>query len=133
MTDVKNRYPLSTSDGKYIPMEVIRPNSFLSVDFTAIGASAAEDVPAAVELFSVFSNEDCFIQFAAAAASATAIVSGTPKVDAIMIPANVIVTISAPIDKKSFSVRGLTASGTLNCNFLETWTGLSLSSQITRR
>lgn len=133
MTDVAGRYPLSTAEGTPIPLEVIRPYGTVSKTFTAVGASSTVDVPATVDVFSVLSTEDCVIQFAASSASASALVDGVLTADAITIVANLLTTVSPPIDKRNMSLRGLTASGSAYFNFYEKWAGLSLSPQSTRR
>ena len=133
MANVKNRYPLSTSDGQYIPLDVVRPKSCLLQSILTSSGSTAKDVPMDVEFLQIFSDQDLVIQFATSAAVAAALVSGTIVADAILVQKSVLQTISPPIDKKSFSLRALTASGTALISFLEPWNALSLQSQITRR
>ena len=133
MANVKNRYPLSTSDGQYIPLAVVRPQSCLLQSILTASASAAQSVPADIDYFQIFSDQDLVIQFAASAAVAAAPVSGTPVTDAILVQKNILQVISPPIDKKSFSLRALTVNGTVLISFLEPWNALSLQSQITRR
>lgn len=133
MANVKNRYPLATADGQYIPLAVIRPKSCLLQSILTASGSTAQDVPADVDYFQIFADQDLVIQFATSAASASAPVSGTPVSDAILIQKNVLQVVSPPIDKKSFSLRALTANGTAWISFLEPWNALSLQSQITRR
>ena len=133
MASVKNRYPLSTSDGQYIPLAVVRPASCLLQSILTASGSAAQDVPADVDFFQVFADQDFVIQFAASSASAAAPVSGTPVTDGIILQKNVTHIVSPPIDKKSFSLRAVTVNGTALISFLEPWNALSLQSQITRR
>lgn len=133
MANIKNRYPLATADGQYIPLAVIRPRSCLLQTILTASGSAAQDVPADVDYMQIFADQDLIIQFAASGASAAAPVSGTPVTDAILIQKNVIQIVSPPIDKKSFSLRALTVNGTALVSFLEPWNALSLQSQITRR
>lgn len=133
MADVSNRYPLSTADGQYIPLDVVRPHGSLTKTFTAAGSTAAMDVPSTVDIMTFLCDQDCILQFAASSASAAAMVDGTLKADAFFVYANTITNISPPIGKKSFALRGDSASGIAKINYLETWAGLSLQSQITRR
>lgn len=133
MANVKNRYPLATADGQYIPLAVIRPRSCLLQTILTASGSTAQDIPADVDYLQVFADQDFIIQFAASGASAAAPVSGTPVIDAIILQKNVTQVISPPIDKKSFSLRALTVNGTALISFLEPWNALALQSQITRR
>lgn len=133
MASIKNRYPLSTSDGQYIPLAVVRPESCLLLSIVTASATTAKDVPADVEFFQIVSDQDLIIQFAASGATAAAPVSGTIVADAIFIQKDLLQVVSPPIDKKNFSLRALTASGTALISFLEPWNALSLQSQITRR
>jgi hypothetical protein len=91
------------------------------------------DCPATVEIMEVIASEDCVIQFAASAASATALVDATLKTDAMYIPADLVKIITPPIDKKSFSIIGVVNPGTAVIQFLESWSGLSTASQLPRR
>ena len=50
MANVSKRYPLSTADGKYIPLDVIRPLSLLKLTTSNSAGSASVEIPADVEL-----------------------------------------------------------------------------------
>lgn len=133
MANIPNRYPLSTADGQAIPLDVIRPNSSVSISFITSAGSTALSLPASVEIMVVYATQDCLIQFATSAAAATAYVNGTIKTDSIFVPASTLMVISPIPEKVSFSIRGITADGNAYINFLEKWSGMSLQSQFTRR
>jgi len=133
MADLKGRYPLATADGQSIPLDIVRPHGILSKTFITASGTAALTCPAAVDMMEVISSEDCLIQFASSAASASALVDGTLKVSAVYIPADVIKIITPPIGMKSFSIIGITNAGIAVIQFLESWSGMSLASQSTRR
>ena len=133
MANVSKRYPLSTADGKYIPLDVIRPLSLLKLTTSNSDGSASIEIPVDVELLRIKSSVDAFIQFFSASTIATAIVAGTPKPDALFLPAGVVVIISQPIGKNWLSVINDAAAGDCVVEYLECWNALSLQSQITRR
>jgi hypothetical protein len=133
MADLDKIYPLSTSDGQSIPLDVIRGKSCVSKTFLSSASSTAITVPSTAKILEIYADQDVLIQFAASAAVAAALVDGTIVTDAIFVPANSISFISPPVDKLSLAMRGVTAGGTALINFLENWSGLSLQSQVTRR
>ena len=133
MSNVSKRYPLSTADGKYIPLDVIRPLSSLKIATSNSAGSASIEVPADVELLRIKSSVDATIQFFSASTIITAIVLGTAKQNALFLPANTVIIISQPINKNWFSIINDAAAGTCVIEYLECWNALSLQSQITRR
>lgn len=133
MADLKGRYPLATADGQSIPLDVIRPHGCIEKSFATGASTAAMDIPATIDVFSIIVTEDCIIKFAAAAASASALSDGVLATDVMKIVAGLVTFISPPIGKRSFALRGTLNSGTASINFYENWSGLSLSSQPTRR
>lgn len=133
MTAAQKRYPLSTADGKSIPLDAVRPYSFLALGVTPGAGTAAKQLPAEVELFSVMATVDCYLRFYAVATVVGAMVTDTEVLDTLFIPAGLHIVVSPPIGKEFFSARALSAAGTLYMQFLESWTGLTLQSQITRR
>lgn len=135
MANVSNRYPFSTADGQFIPSDILRPISVVKQAFTTGAATTAKDVPATCEVIKVFATENCIIKFAASGSAAAALVDGTITADVFYIQANQLepIFLSPPVGKKNVSVRGDTASGFIVMQFLETWAGLSLQSQVTRR
>ena len=133
MADIKGRYPFSTADGQAIPLDIIRPNSFIQLDIDDTVPTGPQDCPETVEVMAVVATEDCYIQFAATGATAAAIASGDVIADAAFIPGGVITMICPPIGMKSYSILSLGATGYARVQYLEQWSGLALSSQQTRR
>ena len=133
MSNVSKRYPLSTADGKYIPLDVIRPLSSLKIATSNSAGSASIEVPADVELLRIKSSVDATIQFFSASTIITVVVAGTAKQNALFLPANTVIIISQPINKNWFSIINDAAAGNCIVEYLECWNALSLQSQITRR
>lgn len=133
MADTTGRYPLSTANGQYIPLDVMRPNSMMSKTFVTGSSTGALTCPASIEILEIFADQDLIITFAASSASAAALSDGTSVADSYILKANTLAAISPPIGKKSFALRAITANGTALINFIESWSGLALASQSTRR
>ena len=133
MANIPNRYPLSTSDGQAIPLDVIRPNSSVQIALVTGAGSAALSLPTSTEVMVVYATQDCLIQFATTDAAATAFVAGTIKTDSIFIPASTIIVLSPVPEKTSFSLIALSAPGSAYITFLEKWSGMALQSQFNRR
>ena len=133
MSLVSKRYPLSTSDGKYIPLDVVRPSSLITFSLLSATGSTPTILPDETELIKVRSSVDAFFQFFSASTAMTPVVAGTPKDSAIFLPANVDVILSPPVDKAWYSAIGATGPGILYMQILECWNGLTLQSQISRR
>lgn len=130
---IANRYPLSTADGQSIPLDTVRPFSFLPLGLTTSAGTAAKQVPAGVELFSVLSTTDCYMRFYATSNVVGTLSADTEVTDTLFIPAGLLIVVSPPVDKPYFSARAVTEAGTAYIQFLASWSGLTLQSQITRR
>jgi hypothetical protein len=128
MSSDTDRYPLSTADGKHIPLEIIKPHGFVRKSFTAAGASAQVTIPATIEIISFQATENCIILFDG---NASVPADGTLLTSGLYVPNTYRVTV-APIGSY-FTVIGETASGLLYCQMIEKWAGLSLSVQSARR
>ena len=133
MADLDFRYPLSTAEGTAIPLDVIRPYGIIKIPFTSGSGSSSITIPSDVEVLNVYSDVDCLIQFATSNASASALVDNTFKSDAMYVSADVFTIISPPVDKKAFSIRGISASGNCVVQYLRKWTALALQPQFARR
>lgn len=121
MASSKQRYPLSTLNGQYIPLDVIRPSGLIKVSYLTASASAAAALPASTELLLVRSTTDCFIKFAnSAATKPTSIVVA----DTLYLRRGEIQVVSPMA--LFYSVIGDTANGDLFIQILETWQSLSL-------
>lgn len=124
------RYPLSTPEGTAIPLEVVKPLGILRIPFTA-SAYASVNLNAAYQdkIFVAFSKtEDCYISFAA---SPAAVVDSVVSADIIHVPAG---TLLAFVSNTLYlSAQGVSASGTVIIQIVDTWAGLALEAQLTRR
>lgn len=133
MSDNTGRYPLSTADGKAIPLDTVRPAGIVKKSFLSASGSAAISIPTTVSIVSAYATEDCYIKFATAAATITAPVDGVLLADTIFVPASSVMVFTPPVDKRSIAIIGDSANGSLILSYLETWNGLSMQSQTTRR
>ena len=128
MAASKQRYPLSTISGQYIPLEVLRPSSVIRKDFLSASATTAEALPAGAELLMVRTTTDCFIKFAnSSATKPTSASPSAPVVDTVYIQRGEVQAIS-PL-ALFYSVIGDTADGTVTIQVLETWQSISLDIQ----
>jgi hypothetical protein len=133
MTDIKGRYPLSTGDGKDIPLEVIRPTRLVMLGIVNNSPSTSFQLDTTAAIFSFFSDVDSVVKFAVSSAVAPTLAMATSLEDCLFIPANTMVIASPPIGKYNISVTSNKGSGRLVVQELETWSGLALASQYARR
>lgn len=135
MADLAQRYPLSTADGQAIPLEVVRPIGVVKKSFVTGSGTAAITIPEECNLIEVFATQNCILQFAASAASASALSDGVQKTSAFYLQANALKTrfVSPPIGMNSVSIIGDTSDGSIVLQYLKSWTGLSTAAQPTRR
>lgn len=127
MASTTQRYPLSTPEGSAIPLEIMKPHSFMQKSFGAV-VTAAQNVPDGVEIMSITVTENCLIRFGAAA---VAPVDGVNYPDTVLIEADARVCIAPKA--ATFTLIGLTSSGTAYVQFIEKWAGLALTKQLTGR
>ena len=122
-------YPLATSGGQYIPFEVARPVGCIVKTVGLIG-SAVLSLPAGSEddILKLRSNVDTYILFDNAVAVIPA--DGIYVAYLTYIPKDTDVHLM--VENLTYSVISLVA-GTLTISILETWRGLSMPSQFTRR
>lgn len=121
------RYPFATADGIAIPSDIIKPLGILRQTFSHLIATVPVAIPAAVEVISFLATEDCIVVFGAEAAIPT---NAIMLADALFVPANMVVQAAPPLS--NMSVIGLTASGNLVAQFIESWAGLTRTTQLTR-
>lgn len=133
MSEPDKRYPLSSPEGRAIPLEIIRPYGCLTKSFTAIGSTASITIPAEISIMSVLADEDCIIQFATSSASAEALVDGTVQANAAFVPAGIIIVLSPAQGLGTFAIRGIANSGSAKIQYIDRWAGLALASQFIRR
>ncbi|EKD22435.1 MAG: hypothetical protein ACD_86C00004G0005 [uncultured bacterium] len=121
MASSKQRYPLSTLNGQYIPLDVIRPSGLIKISYLEASASAAVALPAGTELLLVRSTSDCFIKFANSSATKPTNIVVADTLDLRAEEYRVV----SPMDLY-YSVIGDTVDGELFIQILETWMSLSL-------
>lgn len=124
------RYPLSTPDGQAIPLEVIKPLAYVSIPFTLAGFSTVVDLTATYldKILVAFSEEGCYLS---SLAIPVAPVSGVISPSIIYVPAGI--AIAFVTNSTSLSAIGNTVLGTVHIQIVDTWAGLALETQITRR
>ncbi len=129
MTDIINRYPLSTPNGMAIPLDIIKPIALLRIDFNTSSFVAAIDLSAiyANKIFVATSNQDCYLHVGDTPASP---VSGTALPDVIYIPAGV--TLAFVTDSLQIAAIGITNSGRVDIQICETWAGLAIEAQVNK-
>lgn len=126
MTDIIQRYPLSTADGTPIPLEVIRPKDMLRKAFLSGEGSALAQLPAGTVLAILRTTADCFLRFDSVAAIPAT--DGTPVSRELFVPANEVIFCAVP--SLSYSVIGDGFAGTLTIQVIDTWaSAASLVSQ----
>ena len=134
MTDVAGRYPLSSADGQAIPLDIIRPEGLIMVEFTEFAGSTGVKLSESTDCFMLKSDRECLIRFSTSGATVASIpVAGTEALDYLFVPANYLAMISPPIGKRFASIIGLTTSGTCIIQYLQSWSGLRSKSQNNRR
>lgn len=124
-----NRYPLSTPDGKAIPLDLIKPLGVLRLSFTA-AAHNSQTLPSAYQdkIFTAYSTEDCYLDFKATPA---AVIDDVVSTDTLFIPAGVLIAFIS--NSLYIAARGSTASGIVQIQIIDIWAGLLLESQVNRR
>ena len=129
MTTPSDLYPLSTIDGKEVPLEVIKPIGIMIASFSSSPSSPVA-IPDASKLIGISSTEDCFVLFANATISVPA--NNTYVSGVLFVPADTIITV-IPSAAYYSVVSASSNNGTLTLQFLETWHGLALPTQFVRR
>jgi hypothetical protein len=121
-------YPLSTADGKEIPLEVATPLFMFRMEITAT-QHAAVDLPNLECILCVSSNVDCIVSFGV---DAVLPADGVIAQSLMYIPAGVIITLN-PVDI-SMSVIGTSSNaGTLWVNGIQKWQALGKEVLFTRK
>lgn len=88
---IKGLYPLSTQDGKAIPLDVVKPSTLVKADFVA-ATPLSVTIPADTAICYLFATKACVLRMAAVALPAV-LVSGTEYANAIFIPENMPMTL----------------------------------------
>lgn len=120
-------YPFATQDGKAIPLDILKPSSF--VYFSFVSAAKTDIVIPQTSSVAIFlASETCLVSFEA---SLVGITAGVEYTKTLLVPKDVIV--ASVIQGLTAQVRGLTASGSLYVQLIEKWAGLSLEKQYGRK
>ncbi len=127
MADPNARYPLATADGVSIPNETIRPRGFYSIAVSGT-ASTLLTLTGSYKTVTLCSTVDCIVRFGA---TASVPADRTLLSDAMFLPKNVVVTVSP--GTMSISAIDISTSGSLYVTVIESWAGLGLEYQFSRR
>lgn len=127
MADPNARYPLATADGVPVPNETIRPRGFYSIAVSGT-ASTLLTLTGNYKTVTLCSTVDCIVCFGAIASVPA---DRTLLSDAMFLPKNVVVTVSP--GTMSISAIAISTSGSLYVTVIESWAGLGLEYQFSRR
>ena len=122
------RYPLSTTDGQAIPLEVINPKGIVRIPFDNLLGSQLFTIPVPTELISVFTSAECIISFNKIAALPA---DNTYIPDTIHVPRSVGIVFAPP--SLHLSIIGLQGAGVAMLQIHEPWAGLALAQQYKRK
>lgn len=129
MAATPKRYPLSTPDGQFIPLEVVKPLSLIPLTFTATAfKTIALDAVQADQILILHSTVDCYVSLIPAP---VAPVVDTVSPGLMFLPALTKTTIVS--NSTSLSVLGVSVSGTCYVNINQTWEALISEEQLVRR
>lgn len=128
MASTLQRYPLSSPEGTPIPLEIIKPHSFLQKSFESGVSSSQISVPEDIEIMSITCTEDCLITFGA---PVLAIEDGVLAENTLLV--GKYTRICTAINANTFAIRGLSANGIAHIQYIQNWAGLALQTQITMR
>ncbi len=127
MPSTTKRYPLSTPDGSYIPLDVIKPNGLILLSHSAV-VSASISIPEDIEIISFLSSTDCLVNFGG---TASVPADGVLSQNTVLIPADM--RISVAPTSTTFTVISYSDSGIISCQLIDKWAGLTLETQQQRR
>ena len=133
MSDLAGRYPFSTADAQSIPLDIIRPEGVVIIPIAHNSPSTAFTLSTSLDCFSFHADVQCLVKFAASSAVAPSPVENVLLNDCLCVPANTVIIVSPPIDKRSVSVISTKGNGKLVIQYLQTWSGLALKNQQIRR
>jgi hypothetical protein len=130
--EVAGRYPLSSSAGQSIPMDVIRPKGLYYLALTANVATSSFELDHPNSIYTLFSDVDSIVQFAGSSTAASALTPGTLKSDALLLMNNMILTVSNPVDMNWISFFPLDTGG-VYIQVHEAWSGMTSLNSLIRR
>lgn len=123
-----NRYPLSSPEGQAIPLDVVKPLGVIRLPFTSASynsqvlSSAYQD-----KLLMLSSSADCYLD---SNAVAVPIVDNIVSANNVHVPAGTLVIVV--INSVHLNVIGVSASGSLHVQILDTWSKVAIEAQISR-
>lgn len=118
---IKDLYPFSTSDGKAIPLDILRPSGVLRASFVSASGSALLDLGVATPILILRTSEDCFVRFGSIAVRPI-VDAGVSTSEQIVVYANEIIIVSPK--SSQFSVIGDVNPGVLTIQLIEQWAGI---------
>jgi hypothetical protein len=127
MTDLVDRYPIATADGREIPLDTVRPAGCYVVDISNI-ATSPQSFTSSYKTIAVYATVDCVIRFGAAAAVQSSWLS-----EGFYIPKETIITLSPTSNSFSAITVNSGSTGKLAVSVFENWAGLGLETQYGRR
>ena len=116
MTAPAGLYPLSTSRGDSIPLDVIKPVALTLLSFST-ATSTSCTLPAGTEITALFATEDCIVRLSVDFPEP--FVNGTFYSDSLFIPAGTVV--SCLLSPGLLYVRGLSSSGSIAIQTVQKW------------
>lgn len=129
MASTTQRYPLSTPDGSAIPLDIMKPHSFIMKSFIGGAATDPIAVPEGVEIVSLSVTEDCIVCFGDDAVQP---VDGVSYLNTVYVEKSVRICLAPSVD--TFTIISATAtSGTALIQFIEKWAGLAVQTQYSKR
>jgi len=124
---VANRYPLSTPEGAFIPLDAVRP---LGITVFPFGTGTFSSFPiTGTNLLRLSSLVDCYISYAVPTIPLNA--SGTANPQVFLLRGGIPQVVSL-LDLTQLAVMGVASAGTCYIEELEVWASLKLDSQIGR-
>jgi len=122
---VKGLYPLSSQDGKAIPLDIVKPSNLVVFNFAA-NISADVVIPSGFNLCWIYATKACILQSGASIPDVPA--EGTAYPNAAYIPEGMPLTLV--LEPGQISLVGLEEAGTLYINCIEQWAALLQAKQI---
>lgn len=126
MSAPKDLYPFATQDGKAIPLDIIRADGLIFIDYTLAGELLT--IPAGKEVGTVYASTDAILTFGANTAVPAA---NVPMPASLFIPAKTILTVA--LLPGSAYVKAMSTNGKLVVQLIEKWAGLGLTTQFARK
>lgn len=122
-------YPLSTQDGKAIPLDIVKPKGLAFFNIPVTGSLAVDAIiPTGYKVCWLYATQDCIIKFSAVNLPVP-LVEGTNYEDAVFIPAQTPIVIAVTEGEASLVGLGDSA-GILYINHVEQWAAMLQRQQV---